>query len=197
MIRPGPGDFLTLMTSNALGGVLSDARKNGRILPRIVFGTGCGSVWSIPRRFEDFLAAAVNAHRQSDARWELFKKMGFDFYNVASTFATMSEAQPHLLTSENTSWDSTVYVLLRSAGPKFVVVVDQIGAVASGQDDRREGPSISAVGVHPAAIVGFTATCCLDHRLGLVSGPIRASNSGAAQSRGREILLRVFLPGTN
>lgn len=193
MIRPGPNDFLSLMTEQALAGIRAEALANGRIVPRIFFGTGCGSMMHIRLRFDDFVALAVANHRCTGAVPNLLRTMGFTFFNVALQFAEMKEAQPHLLTAEHANWNSTVLTLLRTCGPKFVVIVDHEDA----QSDARKSSRIVAIGLHPTGIIACASTYRAGHSRGFVFDPIHPISAGAAQARGRAIYLKIFGPEAN
>lgn len=197
MIPPSPTDLLTELVAEALTGVMDEAQVSGRIQPRIFYSTGCRRIWSFPARFDDFLAAALSAHRRFEAEQDLLRKIGMTFYTVASTLAAMNAGQPHLLTPEATSWDSTRYVLLRSAGPKFVVIVDYAEPGAKGLPGPVGASMIVAIGLHPAGMAGATATYCPGHPRGFDFDPINAITPEAARARGRAVYIRLFAPEAN
>ncbi|OFX10246.1 MAG: hypothetical protein A2516_08435 [Alphaproteobacteria bacterium RIFOXYD12_FULL_60_8] len=197
MIRPGEDDLLTLLTREALAGVMAEAKASGRIRPRIFYSTGRARVRSFMLNFDDFLAVALSVHYRFDAQQALLATVGFDFYTVAATFAAMSAGKADLLTPEAVNWDSTRYVLLRSAGPKFVVVADRVEMGAPGLPGPAGASTLVAIGLHPASILAFSSTYHAGHPRGLVFGPISALSAGAAQVCGLKTFLKIFGPENN
>jgi hypothetical protein len=197
MLNPGPDDFLSLVTSEALAGCLDKAQRIGRISPRIGYGVGRSRVRGFPFRFTDFVAAAVSAHRRPDLQRDLVQEIGFEFLSVAWTFAEMSERRPHLLATEAANWDNTICSVLRSCRPTVVVIVDHIGMGTAGESGAAVPPEIMALGLNATGVAGFSASYRPVHPRGFEFGRIRALNAGAAQVCGLKKYLGIFGPEVN